>query len=126
MRGDDGKNLLATTSPMTSHMLRIIRLSSSNPLPFSDDLNAVCSALENGLMGKYLASKVTHAGASLIGMKTSEINSSGNADAFTIAGAASAFGTIAVMAMPSVQKVAHPTSRAVINAGRLPTGRVTS
>ena len=104
----------------------MIKLSSSNPLPCPDDLNAACSAVVNGLMGKNLASQVIHDGAALIGMKTSEMNSSGSTEAFTIAGAASALGTIAVTAMPSVQNVAHPITRAVISAGRLSVGTATS
>jgi hypothetical protein len=67
------------------------------------------------LMGKKPASVRTQ--ASSTGMKMSEMNRSGKIDMFTTAGAASAFGTTDVIAMPNAQKVAEPTRIVIRKAG---------
>ena len=61
--------------------------------------------------GNIRATQTIQAGALLpSGIKTPDRNSSGRIDALTIAGAASALGMTAVIAKPSAQKLAAPTS----------------
>ena len=75
--------------------------------------------------GNTSASVVSHTGASSSGMNTSEMNSSGRMDAFTIAGAASAFGMTVVTASPSVQNVAAAIASVSSTAGSVFVGSST-
>ena len=73
-------------------------------------LNDDSIALLKCRTGKKSATRVSHSGASAVSMKTPEMNNRGRIEKFTIAGAASALGTTDVMASPSAENVAAPTS----------------
>jgi len=88
----------------------------SNPDPSSSGLNAFCKAREKGLTGNILATMFNQVGALSIGINTSDIKKRGRIEAFTTAGAESAFGTIIVAAIPRVLKVVAPTIKVIMNA----------
>src|SRR5581483_182576 len=108
-RGSHEKNLAAATSPPSPHRSRIRTSCHSNrngrPSKPARMASAKC------LTGKMVPTVLIHAGElSPSGMKMPDRNRSGRMMAFTTAGPASAFGTIAVVARPSAAKLAPPAT----------------
>src|SRR4051794_32851606 len=105
--------------PKTPQAAITARSPQRNPFPVGEKY-AACMASAKWRTGKILPTTSPHGGAfAVTGMKMSDRNRIGRIEAFTIAGAASAFGMIVVMARPRAAKLAAPTRIVTMNAGNV-------
>lgn len=117
--------MIAIISPATPQIPTIARCSNSKPDPAANGSKAESNILARCCTGNMALMYTIQSGAFSRGMKTSDTKSKGITDAFTMAGAAFAFGITVVMARPSEEKVKSPRMMLQIADAAVVLGRVT-